>query len=158
MQTNCWLPDILTMAVIVFQIWKFELSVPLLAAMLATKDTKCASFGNDTVFPLGNNERFCYIQCSPILLWHTQTWKVFDFCVFTLFCLVNFSCLSRIIFCDLHFLFTLYPSHYCLLFYHWCSFCIKGLLIWAAVISVTEKTFRPKTTVYLTEIWDAFNS
>ena len=45
MQTNL-LPDTSTMAVIVFQIWKFETSVPFLVAMIAAKDMKCASFAS----------------------------------------------------------------------------------------------------------------
>ena len=43
MQTNL-LPDTSTMAVIVFQIWKFWPSVPFLVAIIAAKDMKCASF------------------------------------------------------------------------------------------------------------------
>ena len=42
MQTNL-LPDTSTKAVIVFQIWKFEPSVPLLVAIIVTKDVKCTS-------------------------------------------------------------------------------------------------------------------
>ena len=45
LQTNL-LPDTSTMAVIVFQIWKFEPCVPFLIAMIAAKDMKCASFPN----------------------------------------------------------------------------------------------------------------
>ena len=45
MKTNL-LPDTSTMAVIVFQIRKFEPSVPFLVAIIAAKDMKCASFPN----------------------------------------------------------------------------------------------------------------
>ena len=45
MQTNL-LPDTLKMAVIVFQIRKFEPSVPFLVAMIAAKDMKCVLFSN----------------------------------------------------------------------------------------------------------------
>jgi hypothetical protein len=40
------LQDILILAITVFQIWKFEFSVPFLVATVAAKDTKCASFPN----------------------------------------------------------------------------------------------------------------
>ena len=51
MQTNL-LPDTSTMAVIVFQISKFEPSVPFLVAMIAAKGMKCASFSNLAVSTL----------------------------------------------------------------------------------------------------------
>ena len=51
MQTNL-LPDTLTMAVIVFQIWKFEPSVPFLVAMIAAKDMKWVSFPNSALLTL----------------------------------------------------------------------------------------------------------
>ena len=51
MQTNLF-PDTSTMAVIVFQIWQFEPSVPFLVAMIAAKDMKCASFPNLALFTL----------------------------------------------------------------------------------------------------------
>jgi hypothetical protein len=41
----------------VFQIWKFEPSVPFLVATIAAKDTKCISFPNLALF-----------GCPP--LWH----------------------------------------------------------------------------------------
>ena len=45
MLTNL-LPDILILAFTVFQISKFEPSVPFLEATIDTKDMKCASFPN----------------------------------------------------------------------------------------------------------------
>jgi hypothetical protein len=45
MLTNL-LPDILIMAITVFQILIFKPSVPFLVATIARKDTKCASFPN----------------------------------------------------------------------------------------------------------------
>ena len=51
MQTNL-LPDTSTMAVIVFQIWKFEPSVPFLVGTIAAKDMKCTSFPNLAVSTL----------------------------------------------------------------------------------------------------------
>ena len=50
-QTNL-LPDTLITAVIVFLIWDFEPSVPILVAMTAAKDMKCASFSNLALFTL----------------------------------------------------------------------------------------------------------
>jgi hypothetical protein len=47
----------------VFQIRKFEPSVPFLVAMIAAKDTKCVSFPNLalSMHPYGINGRFSYV-------------------------------------------------------------------------------------------------
>ena len=44
MMLTSLLPDILILAITVFQVWKFEPSVPILEATIAAKDIKCTSF------------------------------------------------------------------------------------------------------------------
>ena len=46
MMLTSLLPDILIVAITVYQIWNFQPSVPFLEARLAAKDMKCASFPN----------------------------------------------------------------------------------------------------------------
>ena len=75
MQTNL-LPDTSTMAVIVFQIWKFEPSAPFLVAMIA-KDMKCASFPNLALSTLLELMNVLVTFNAHLSVWHTPYWQPF---------------------------------------------------------------------------------
>jgi hypothetical protein len=52
MMLTSLLADILVLAITVFQIWKFESSVPFLEATITANDMKCASYPNLALFTL----------------------------------------------------------------------------------------------------------